>query len=140
MFFEGMGECSASDKKKSVLVVDDDPGMTETLADIFAMKGFEVRTAASGEEAIAIAGEKMIHFVLMDIKMPGMNGVETMHALKKIQPQATVVLMTGYAMEDLIDQGLRTGACCVHRKPLDLDTLMADVEKMSCDSSGPLSL
>ena len=140
LFFGEMGRMLSQRQKTSVLVVDDDPGMTETLADIFAMKGFDVRTAASGEDAIALAGERKIHFVLMDIKMPGMNGVQTMHALKKIQPQATVILMTGYAMDDLIDERLRTGACCVHRKPLDLDALLADVEKMTGDTPGPLSL
>jgi len=66
--------------------------------------------------------------ILMDIKMPGMNGVETLKEIKMIRPDVTVVMMTAYAVEDLIKEAQREGAYGVLHKPLDVEKMIGLIE------------
>ena len=87
------------DKKASILIVDDDIGMTETLADIFDDRGYDVAVAGDGYKAIGMIGERAYDIVLMDIKMPGINGVETFKEVKRISSSTKVIMMTAYSVE-----------------------------------------
>jgi CheY-like chemotaxis protein len=82
-----------------VLVVDDEPGMLATLADVLELGGYDVRTASSGEAAVAIAAvERGANVVLMDIRMPpGIDGVEAMRHIRALVPELPIVLMTAFA-------------------------------------------
>jgi len=114
---------------RRILVVDDDRGMVTTLCDIFALHGWETVPAHSGAEAIRIARETEIPLVLMDIKMEGMNGVETLKALKARHPNIRVVLMTAYTAESLLDEADREGVFRVLPKPLDINHVMTVLEE-----------
>jgi len=92
-------------------------------------KGYAVATAQSGPEAIAKVKETAFDIIFMDIKMPEMNGVETYNRIKKIRPEAVVVMMTAYAVEDLIQEALKKGANGVMYKPLDIKKVVALIEK-----------
>jgi len=111
-----------------ILVVDDDPLQVETLTEIFRMYGWDVRGATSGEEAIAVVAERPQGVVLMDIKMPGMNGVSAMRAIRGRWPDVKVMLMTGYSGAELIEEALRAGAARVWSKPVDIRSLLASLE------------
>jgi len=111
------------DIKKKILVVDDDSGMTETLSDIFIEMGHDVTVANSGYEAVRLVKERHFDFALIDIKMPGMNGVDTFKEIKKIEPSIKVVMMTAFALDELIDDARRLGALDVLSKPLQMDKL-----------------
>lgn len=108
----------------SLLIVDDNPNICRTLKDIFNAKGFEVEVAYSGMEALSVFSAENIDCVLTDIRMPSMNGVELYRALKQIQIDIPVVLMTAYSTDDLVKEGLREGALVVLTKPLDIDNLI----------------
>jgi CheY-like chemotaxis protein len=108
----------------SILVVDDNPSMAKTLADIMSVKGFEVCAAYSGQEALAILQTQPIDILLTDVVMPDMNGVELYRATRKIFPNLTTILMTAYAADDLIHQGLAEGIKTVLTKPLDIDFML----------------
>ena len=110
--------------KASILIVDDDDGMCETLSDIMEDKGYRVHVAMDGYRAIEQVREVTFDVILMDIRMPGMNGVDTFRMVKSIQPDAAVVMMTAYAVEDLIMEALREGAYTVLYKPLDLERMI----------------
>ncbi|MCK4449948.1 MAG: response regulator, partial [Anaerolineae bacterium] len=112
------------DDKVSILIVDDDAGMCETLFDIMEDKGYRTVIALDGYEAIQKVKEMDFDVILLDIKMPGMDGVETFKQIKGIQPDAAVVMMTAYAVEDLIKDALFEGAYGVLYKPFDIEEVI----------------
>ena len=112
---------------RRLLLVDDDPLNTQTLVDIFTHHHYELDTANSGAEALEKAREMRYGLVLSDIKMEGMNGVELLLALKKIQPATPVILMTAYTDDELILQGIREGALIALAKPLDIEGLLVHI-------------
>ena len=81
-------------KRPRVLVVDDDPGIRETMGDILTLEGFSVEVAPDGEQAVALCGKQAFDFALLDIRMPGMDGVELLKNAKEIVPELCVLMMT----------------------------------------------
>ena len=117
--------------KANILIVDDDRGMGETLLDIMEEIGYDAEVAGDGFEAIEKARNGNFDVVLMDIKMPGMNGVQAFKEMRKILPEVNVVMMTAYAMEDLITEALQEGAYGVLYKPLEVEKVLNVVEGLS---------
>jgi DNA-binding NtrC family response regulator len=113
---------------RRVLVVDDDRLMVRTLGDILQLHGWEVHRAYSGEEAIDRVREGSYLAVLMDVKMGGMNGVETMRALRAIRPGLRVILMTAYTAAELLAEAEREGALRVLSKPVAVPALIRMLE------------
>jgi CheY-like chemotaxis protein len=109
----------------AVLVVDDNPSMAKTLADILNFEGFEVHAAYSGAEALEILGSQPVDILLTDVVMPDMNGVELYRETRKNHPNLVTILMTAYAADDIIQQGLAEGIKTVLTKPLDIDFMLA---------------
>ena len=118
-------------KNKSILIVDDDTGITETLEDILKTFNIHTLTANSGSQAIELFKEHNIDLILMDIKMPGMNGVEVLKQIKAIRPEIPVIMMTAYTMHDLVAESLREGAFLVLNKPFKIKYLLKIIEKAS---------
>ena len=118
-----------TEERADVLIVDDNVSLTRATALVLQRKGYAVSAAWNGLEAIERAKEKSFDLILMDIKMPLIDGVETYRRIKKIRPQAAVMMMTGYAVEDLVQQALREGACGIIYKPLDIEKLVARIEE-----------
>jgi CheY-like chemotaxis protein len=94
---------------RRVLVVDDDRMMAQTLSEIFQLKGWEVATAFDGLAAVKATAADDFDVVLMDIKMPGMDGVAAFRAMKAAKPHLKVVLMTAFAAQELIAEAEREG-------------------------------
>jgi len=107
-----------------ILIVDDDYRMAKTLRDILIIKGYETDLAHSGSEALEKVEETYYTCILSDIKMPEVNGVELYRAIKKIEPDLPVVLMTAYSHDKLIKKGLEEGAIAVLFKPLDINAVL----------------
>jgi DNA-binding NtrC family response regulator len=113
--------------KNRVLIVDDQPGMVETLADILKDRGCSVTLASDGYQAVKQVGEQSVDLVLMDVVMPGMNGLDTYRAIKYLRPQTPVVMMTGYKVDHLVKQAIHEGTLAVLQKPVDPATIVAIV-------------
>ncbi len=113
------------DKKIKVLVVDDDRRMVKTIYDILSVKGYEALQAYTGEEAVEKVKSETPHCVLMDIKMPGVNGVEALKMIKTLAPQLPVLLMSAYATEEMADEGRERGAYAVLTKPIDIQVVLS---------------
>lgn len=111
-----------------ILVVDDQIGMLETFTDILEDMGFAVQTAEDGFSAIEKVRENQFDLVFMDIQMPGINGVQTFRELKKINPGMSVIMMTAYALEDLIEEAVSEGAYAVVYKPFDIEKIINIIE------------
>ena len=126
--------------KPRILIVDDEPGICRTTAVILELKGYAVTTAKDGHEAIARVEEGPFDMILLDIRMPDMDGVETHRRIKRIQPETVAVMMTAYADEKLILQARDEGAYDVIPKPLDIPKLLAMLERVSERRRGALVL
>lgn len=112
------------EEKIKVLVVDDDRRMVKTICDILKVKGYEALQAYTGEEAIEKVKSEIPDCVLMDIKMPGINGVEALKMIKDVSPGLPVLLMSAYATEELIKEGKQQGAYTVLTKPIDIQMVL----------------
>jgi DNA-binding NtrC family response regulator len=110
--------------KPRALVVDDDRSMVKTLSDVLRLKGWEVASAYSGDAAVEVAKSGYFDVVLMDVKMPGMDGVAAFKAMKRIRPNIRVVLMTAYAAQDRLQEAEREGVVRVLPKPVDIAALL----------------
>jgi len=108
----------------SILVVDDNPAMAESLADILEAKGFSVSKAASGAEALEILRERPVDILLTDVKMPEMDGLELFRETQSLYPKLITIFMTAYAADDLIQQGMAEGVKIVLTKPLEINFLL----------------
>jgi two-component system response regulator HydG len=127
-------------EKASILIVDDNISQCKTMSFILKRKGYNVATADNGLEAIAIVKKSPFNIIFMDIKMPLMNGVETYKKIKRIRPEARVIMMTAYAVEDLIQEALKEGAYGIIYKPLDIHKVLRIVEKATKNKQGALIL
>ena len=119
-----------TNNKPKVLVVDDQRSMRLTLAAILEDQGYDVTEVEDGYRAIEALGQVPFDLVFMDIKMPGINGVQTFREIKKISPKSVVVMMTGFAVEDLVKEALDEGAFSVIYKPFDLEGVISLVESV----------
>ena len=119
-----------TDNKPKVLVVDDQKSMRLTLAAILEDQGYDVTEVEDGYRAIEAVEQVPFDLVFMDIKMPGINGVQTFREIKKISPKSVVVMMTGFAVEDLVKEALEEGAVSVIYKPFDMDSVISLVESV----------
>jgi two-component system, NtrC family, response regulator HydG len=113
-----------------VFIVDDDKDLAESLSIALEGSGCEVEIAHSGEEAVRIFREKDFDIAFMDVKLPGMNGVESFLEIKKMKPGAKVVMMTGYSVEQLLEQALDNGAWGILHKPIDMNVLLEHLENI----------
>ncbi len=104
-----------------LLIVDDQAGVRRLLREAFCDEGFRVEVASSGLEAIKKVSARVPSLILLDIKMPGMNGLETLEELRKISPETPVVIMTAYGELDIIAEAKKRGVRHYINKPFDLD-------------------
>ena len=113
------------DEKASVLIVDDDANLCETLADILEEKGYRVVIAYDGPNAIKEVKGQHFDLALIDIVMPGMNGVEALRQIKAIDPRLTTMLITGHtALDDSVSEAIEAGVAGVLYKPLDINAIV----------------
>lgn len=115
---------------KRILVIDDDRDHAESIADVLTARGIEVELAFTGEAGISRFRAADFDMVLMDVKLPGKNGVETFFEFRKIRPDARVMLMTGYSLEHLIAQAVDKGALGVLRKPFAVGDLLNVLDRV----------
>ncbi len=111
-------------KPLKVFIVDDDPDFAEGVALTLEIAGHQVEFAYSGEEAVRRFREQDFDITLMDVRMPGMSGVDSFFEFRKIKPDAKVVMMTAYSVEDLLRRAIEAGALGVMHKPFGSDQLL----------------
>ncbi len=122
--FTGRGGYGMSEQVK-VLVVDDDRLMVKTICDILRVKGFEPVPAYSGEEAVERLRADDPDCVLMDLKMPGIDGIAALQAIKKTAPELPVLLMSAYATDEQAEEARRHGAYAVLAKPIEVEAVLS---------------
>jgi len=113
-----------------ILVVDDDNGMCETLSDILSDLDYRVDAVNEGYKAIDMIQKHPYDLVLLDIKMPKMNGVETYKKIKEVVPPLKVIMMTAYSVEELVEEVLNEGAFGIIYKPINIKNLLVIIKKL----------
>ena len=113
------------EKRVSILIIDDDEGMLKTLNYILSDKGYEVVVRRSGAEAIELVKKRTFDIALIDIKMPGMDGVAVLKAIKKLSPETSIMMITAYTMHKLVEEAKKEGVQVVLPKPLDIDKMIS---------------
>lgn len=115
--------------KKSLLIVDDDQDFAESLRDILDDVGFDVDVAVSTEDAIGRYTEKTFDAALVDVRMPGRDGIDCLEGIRAAKPGARVIMMTGFAEEGTARRAMRSGAEAVVDKPLDPEQLQGLIQR-----------
>jgi DNA-binding NtrC family response regulator len=116
-------------KKMKMMLVDDEERFLSTTKKLLEKKGFDVETASSGSEALEKIRIQNIHVVILDVKMPGMDGNATLKEIKRQFPLVEVIMLTGHAtMESAID-GLKSGAIDYLTKPADINEIIQKAEQ-----------
>lgn len=113
--------------KTNILLVDDEPDFREVMEKFFIRRGFFCTTAPDCLEAIDILGKASFDVIIMDISMPGLNGLDCMLEIKKIYPHLEVIILTGHASVNGGIIGMRKGAFDYCLKPVDFDELLEKV-------------
>ncbi len=111
-------------EKMKMMLVDDEERYLMTTQKLLERKGVEVLIAPGGKEALDLLKLQNIHVVVLDVKMPGMDGNETLKAIKALYPLVEVIMLTGHATVDSAIDGLKSGACDYLMKPADIDEIL----------------
>jgi len=111
-------------EKMKMMLVDDEERFLSTTKKLLAKKGYEVLTATNGPEALDLLQRQIIHVVVLDVKMPGMDGIATLRAIKKDFPLVEVIMLTGHATVESAVDGLKSGAIDYLMKPTDIDDII----------------
>jgi DNA-binding NtrC family response regulator len=114
---------------KRVLVVDDELDFLETIVKRLEVRDIKASGVDSGPKALALLDKEDFDVVILDVKMPGMDGVETLVEMKKKKPQLPVVMLTGHATVASGIQGMKQGAFAYVMKPVELDELLDKLQK-----------
>ena len=115
--------------KIRVLLVDDEKEFIQTLAERLEVRDFNVETAFDGYEAVSKIKELDFDVVVLDVLMPGMNGIETLKEIKSIKPLVNVIMLTGHATVETAIDGMKAGAYDYLMKPTDTNDLVSKIAK-----------
>ncbi len=120
---------------KKIMVVDDNTEYCNSITDFLELEGYDVVGIHDGFKAIESISKDYFDLVLMDIKMQGMDGIDTFSKLKGISPKTATIIMTAFAVEERIIEGLRAGIFGYFLKPINHDRLFCSIENAFADSA-----
>jgi DNA-binding NtrC family response regulator len=115
--------------KMRLMLVDDEERFLQTTSKMIRKKGVDVLTANSGEACLEMLTKELVHVIVLDVKMPGMDGVETLKQIKQRYPRIEVIMLTGHATADSAVEGLKSGATDYLQKPTSVEDLIAKAEQ-----------
>lgn len=124
-----------SEEVPLALVVDDDDVFRKRLCSAFATRSWEVEGAANGEQALGVARERSPDLVLVDLRMPGMGGLEVVEGLREIDSSMTIIMLTGYGSIPTTIAAMKKGADHYLSKPADADEILAVYDKLRSAST-----
>lgn len=111
-----------------VLFVDDETDFLETMLKRMARRGLNVAGSESGEEALSRIKGKAFDVVVLDVRMPGMDGIDTLREIKRLRPLVEVIMLTGHACLEAAREGMEVGAFDYLMKPVNIDELLYKVQ------------
>jgi DNA-binding NtrC family response regulator len=118
------------EKKGTVFIVDDSENDRSLLADILSEKGFKVMTAKTGSEAVELARNNEFDVMILDLRLPDMDGISVLETVKKFKPASSIVTVTGYCLDGLINDIIDKGAYTCLLKPFDMEILLREINNL----------
>jgi DNA-binding NtrC family response regulator len=115
--------------KTRVLIVDDEEKFSHALAERLRLRDYDVTTSQSGVDAVAQVKKYNYDVVVLDVLMPGMDGIETLREIKKIKPLTEVIMLTGHATVETAIEGMKLGAMDFLMKPCETEDLVTKIQK-----------
>lgn len=112
-----------------VLLIDDEKELVVTLSERLELRSIENDWATSGEDGLALVRQKKYDWVVIDLKMPGLGGLDAIKAIKAVQPETKIILLTGHSAAEDLDYALELGANHYLVKPVDIDVLLSLMQK-----------
>ncbi|MDD5038499.1 MAG: response regulator [Dehalococcoidales bacterium] len=112
-----------------ILVVDDEKHIRDSCIKLLQRKRFEAEGAASGSEALEKIKEQAYDLVLLDVRMPGMDGIETLRRAREIAPNILVLVLTGHGTIDTANEAMKLGAAGFIRKPIAIEDLAESIDQ-----------
>ncbi|KPV42794.1 response regulator [Alicyclobacillus ferrooxydans] len=109
--------------EKKVLIVDDQFGIRVLLQEVLSQEGYTVSQAPNGQKALELVKADKPDLILLDMKIPGMDGLEILRNIRKMEVDTKVIMMTAYGELDLIQEAMEMGALAHFTKPFDIDEL-----------------
>lgn len=116
-------------RKPRLLIVDDDKMLNHNMTWLLKRKGYEVVGVEDGQSALRIVDEHEFDIVILDQKMPGMDGIETLREIKKKHPDLEVIILTGASSVESAVKGFEFGAYDYTTKPMQMDVLEEKIQK-----------
>jgi len=117
--------------KSKVLIVDDNERFCNNMVDILELKGYDIQGVYNGYQAIEAVKKQKFDVILLDFKLPNMNGIETLRILKGIDPDINVIMMTGFADDVINKDEIVNNNLKIIQKPVDIDKLCVMLEAVS---------
>lgn len=114
---------------EKVLIIDDEKDFLDIIAERIRARGMNVSTTTSAEDALNLIEEESFDVVIMDFMMPGMNGFQTLKAIKEKKPEVHIILLTGNVLEEIRIEAKNIGVLYVIEKPPDLQDLIQKIKK-----------
>ncbi|MDH4272880.1 MAG: response regulator, partial [Candidatus Aminicenantes bacterium] len=118
-----------AEKKATIHVIDDEPIIHEVLSQLLTAEGYEVELSSSGEEALERHSSQTHDVTLLDLLMPGLDGIEVLKNIKRVDPQAVIIIITAYASVESAIAAMKMGAYDYIQKPFKHDELILTIER-----------
>ncbi len=115
--------------KTKVLLVDDEIEFSSALAERLQLRNYDVRTANNALEALGLIHDYTPDVVILDLRIPGMNGIETLKTIKKLDATIEVIMLTGHGDVQSVEEGMKSGALEYIMKPVDIGELISKIDK-----------
>jgi len=111
-----------------ILLVDDEVEFASALAERLQLRGYDVKTANNALEALALIHTHVPDVIILDLKIPGMDGIETLKTIKKIDPTIEVIMLTGHGDVESVAEGMKSGVFEYIMKPVDIGELTVKID------------
>ena len=118
------------DNKKRILIVEDDEEMRSLLKDFFEEDGFETDSASNGSEAFRKIAKEPFDLIITDIRMPGLTGLDILPGIRKLQPEAPIIVITAFGSEEVQQKAFERGATSYLEKPIHFHNLRTLIHEM----------
>jgi len=118
---------------EKVLLVDDEKDFLDIMSERMEARGMTVKTADSADQALKILEKESFDAIVMDFKMPGMDGIQALKNIKTQKPELQIILLTGYATVEKTVEAMKIGATDLLEKPADLEALAAKIKQAKAE-------
>ncbi len=122
--------------KTKVLLVDDEIEFVSALAERLQLRDYDVKTANNALEALGLIHDYPPDVVILDLRIPGMNGIETLKTIKKLDPTIEVIMLTGHGDVQSVEEGMKSGALEYIMKPVEIGELISKIDKAKKKRNG----